>query len=101
MLDNLRTVQSAEGIIEAPALLSAVRESEGARTQSHITTFTGEMSMGVQVEKSDPPESTIVLASSIVKISGAMDRLMKEPGGLTSGRANALLGASTGDKESP
>lgn len=47
--------------------------------------------MGVQVEKSEPPESTVVLAASIVKISNAMDKLLKEPGGLTSEAIVLLL----------
>lgn len=47
--------------------------------------------MGVQVQKSDPPESTIVLAEAIVKISNAMGKLMSEPGGLTSEAIVLLL----------
>lgn len=38
--------------------------------------------MNPKITKSEPPESTELLASSIVKISAAMDKLLKEPGGL-------------------
>lgn len=47
--------------------------------------------MGVQVEKSDPPESTVLLAASIVKISSAMGKLLSEPGGLNSEAIVLLL----------
>lgn len=33
--------------------------------------------MNVRVKKSDPPESTEILAESIVRISGALDKLSK------------------------
>ncbi len=40
--------------------------------------------MNAKVIKSEPPESTELLAASIVKISNAMGKLLNEPGGLTS-----------------
>lgn len=46
--------------------------------------------MNAKVIKSEPPESTALMAASIVKISTAMDKLLKEPGGLTE-RAIVLL----------
>ncbi len=36
----------------------------------------------VKVKKSDPPESTEILASAIIKISEGMDKLINNPGGL-------------------
>lgn len=47
--------------------------------------------MGVQVQKSEPPESTVVLAASIVKISEAMNKLLTEPGGLNTEAIVLLL----------
>lgn len=47
--------------------------------------------MGVQVQKSEPPESTVVLAASIVKISEAMGKLLSEPGGLNTEAIVLLL----------
>lgn len=47
--------------------------------------------MSVSVTKSEPPESTELMAASIVKISNAMDKLLKEPGGLTSEAIVLLL----------
>jgi len=47
--------------------------------------------MNPKITKSDPPESTELLASSIVKISTAMDKLLKEPGGLNNEAIVLLL----------
>ena len=47
--------------------------------------------MGVQVQKSEPPESSIVLAASIVKISNAMGKLLSEPCGLSTEAIVLLL----------
>lgn len=47
--------------------------------------------MSVQVQKSEPPESTVVLAASIVKISAAMEKLLTESGGLTTEAIVLLL----------
>lgn len=47
--------------------------------------------MNAKVVKSDPPESTELLAASVVRISNAMDKLLKEPGGLTSEAIVLLL----------
>lgn len=38
--------------------------------------------MNAKVVKSDPPESTEILAASVIKISDAMDKLINAPGGL-------------------
>lgn len=47
--------------------------------------------MNPKITKSEPPESTELLASSIVKISTAMDKLLKEPGGLNTEAIVLLL----------
>lgn len=47
--------------------------------------------MNPKIVKSEPPESTELLASSIVKISTAMDKLLKEPGGLNTEAIVLLL----------
>lgn len=47
--------------------------------------------MNPKVTKSDPPESTELMAASIVKISEAMGKLLSEPGGLTTEAIVLLL----------
>ena len=47
--------------------------------------------MNPTVVKSEPPESTELMAASIVKISSAMGKLLSEPGGLTSEAIVLLL----------
>ncbi len=47
--------------------------------------------MNAKVIKSDPPESTELMAASIVRISNAMQKLLSEPGGLTSEAIVLLL----------
>ena len=37
----------------------------------------------LKVVKSDPPESTEIMAEAIIKISAAMDKMLNAPGGLT------------------
>ncbi len=38
--------------------------------------------MNAKVIKSDPPESTEIMAASVIKISAAMEKFLNEPGGL-------------------
>jgi hypothetical protein len=47
--------------------------------------------MNAKVIKSEPPESTELMAASIVKISAAMGKLLTEPGGLTTEAIVLLL----------
>lgn len=47
--------------------------------------------MNAKVVKSEPPESTELMAASIVKISDAMGKLLSEPGGLTTEAIVLLL----------
>jgi hypothetical protein len=38
--------------------------------------------VNAKIIKSDPPETTEILAASVIKISEAMDKLLNAPGGL-------------------
>lgn len=47
--------------------------------------------MNAKVIKSDPPETTQIMAASIIKISDAMGKLLNAPGGLTTEAVVLLL----------
>lgn len=47
--------------------------------------------MNAKVIKSDPPESTELMAASIVKISEGMQKILNEPGGLNTETIVLLL----------
>ena len=49
------------------------------------------MNSPVKIVKSDPPETTEILAAAVVKISEAMDKLLNAPGGLRSEAIVLLL----------
>ena len=51
--------------------------------------------MNAKIIKSDPPESTELMAASIIKISNAMGKLLSEPGGLTQEAIVLLLHDAT------
>ena len=51
--------------------------------------------MAAKIIKSEPPESTELMAASIVKISNAIGKLLTEPGGLTSEAIVLLLNDCT------